>query len=61
MIENIFEDRIAENFPGKDIQVQGAQRVKMDRFKGDQSKTHYNLNGKIKDKERLLKAAREKQ
>ena len=23
----MFEDKTAENFPGKDIQIQGAQRV----------------------------------
>ena len=54
-----------ENFPNLvkeiDMQVQKAQSPKQDGCKEACSKTHHNLNSNIKDKERILKAAREKQ
>ena len=60
-VENLFEKIMKENFPNLvkeiDIQVQEAQRVpnKLD------TKIHPDQNAKGKDKERLLKTAREKQ
>ena len=59
--ENLFGKIMKENFPNLakeiDIQVQEAQRVpnKLD------TKIHPDQNAKGKDKERLLKTAREKQ
>ena len=65
-IENLFEKIIKENFPNlaKEIdfqEVQGAQRVpkKLDPRKHTPRHTRITLP-KIKDKERILKAAREK-
>ena len=65
-IENLFEMIVKENFShlvkGKDIQVQEAQRVPN---KMDPKRTipiHIIIKmPKVKDKERILKAARENQ
>ena len=61
MYEKIFEEIIVENFPnvGKEIvnQVQEAGKSPIQEKHG---KTHTNLTKK-KHKERILKAAREKQ
>ena len=65
-IENLFEKIMKENFLNLvkeiDIQVQEAQRVpnKMD---PKRTTTRHNIikMPKVKDKERILKAAREKQ
>ena len=43
------------------MQVQEAQSLKPDGYKEAHAKTQHNQNAKAKDKERLLKAAREKQ
>ena len=64
--EKIFEDIIAENFPnlGKEtvIQVQEAQRIPYKiNSKRDTARHTVIKIKKIKDKERILKAAREKQ
>ena len=65
-IGNLFEKIVRENFPNLvkeiDMQVQGAQRIpnKMD----EQRPTPRHIvikMPKVKDKERLLKTAREKQ
>ena len=65
MVENIFENIIAENFPnlGKetDIQVQESQCPKQDQPKRKMPGHIVIKMAKIKDKERILKAAREKQ
>ena len=63
--EKIFEEIIDENFPnmGKEIatQVQEAQRVPYRKNPRRNTPTHIVINlAKIKDKEKLLKAAREK-
>ena len=62
--EKIFEEIIVENFPnmGKEIatQVQEAQSPIQEKPKEEHTETHSNQIGKIKDKEKLLKAAREK-
>ena len=65
-IENLFEQIMKENFPNParelDLQVQDAQRVpkKLDSRRNKQRHIIIKLP-KIKDKERLLKATREKQ
>ena len=65
-IKNLFEIMMKENFPNLlkeiDIQVQEAQRVpkKLDTRKHTQRHTIIKLP-KIKDKERILKAAKEKE
>ena len=56
---------MSENFPclskETNIQVKEAQRIpQKDEPKEVHTKIHYNLNGKIKDKQRILKAAKEK-
>ena len=62
--KKIFEEIIVENFPnmGKEIatQVQEAQSPREDKPKEKHAKTHSNQIGKLKDKEKLLKATREK-
>ena len=64
-IENIFEKIMKENFPNLakeiDMQVQAAQRVpnKLDPRRNTPRHIIITLP-KIKDKERILKAAREK-
>ena len=69
-IEKLFEKIMKEHFPNLvkeiDIQVQKAQRVpnKMESFKQDspnKSKIQHNKIPKVKGKERILKASREKQ
>ena len=63
--EKIFEEIRVENFPkmGKEIatQVQETQSPKQDKPKAKHPKTHINQINKIKHKEQILKAAREKQ
>ena len=65
-IENLFEKIMKENFPSLvkelDMQVQEAQRVpkKLDPRKHTPRHTIITLP-KIKDKEKILKAAREKE
>ena len=65
-IENLFENIMKENFPNLvkeiDIQVQEAQRVpnKLD-LKRTTPRYIIIKMPKVKDKERILKAAREKQ
>ena len=65
-IENLFENIMKENFPNLakelDIQVQEAQRVpkKLDPRRSTPRHIIIRLP-KMKDKERLLKAAREKE
>ena len=62
--EKIFEEIIVENFPnmGKEIatQVQEVQSPIQDKPKEKHAKTHSNQISKRLDKEKLLKAAREK-
>ena len=63
--EKIFKEIIVENFPntGKEIatQVQEAQRVPYRRNPRRNTRRHIVIKlAKIKDKEKLLKAAREK-
>ena len=63
---SLFEQIIAENFPnlGKeaDIQFQGAQRTAFKINKNRSTPQHIIVKlGKYKDKERILKAARDKQ
>ena len=64
-IENLFEKIIKENFPNLtkeiDIQVQEAQRVpnKLDPKRNTQKHITVKMP-KVKDNERILKAAREK-
>ena len=65
-IENVFEEIMAENFPNlkkeTDIQIQEAQRVPNKRNPNRPTLRHIIIKmAKIKDKERILKAAREKQ
>ena len=54
-----------ENFPNLvkeiDRQVQETQSPKQDELKEAHTKTHCNENASVKDKERILKAARENQ
>ena len=63
--EEIFEEIIVENFPNmkKEIvnQVQEVQSPIQDKSKEKHAKTHTNQTNKTKHKERMLKAAREKQ
>ena len=65
-IKNLFAKIMKENFPNLvkeiDIQVQGAQRVpnKMDAKKSTPRHIIIKMT-KVKDKERIFKAAREKQ
>ena len=62
-MENIFEEIMAENFPNlkkkTDIQVQEAQRVP-NKIKPNRHTPRHTMI-KVKDKERILKATREKQ
>ena len=65
-IENLFEKIMKENFPNleKEIntQVQGAQRVPNKLDPKRTTPRHIIIKmPKVKDKERILKAAREKQ
>ena len=64
-IGNLFEKIMRENFPNLvkeiDMQVQEAQSPKQDRCKEVHSMTHIIKMPKVKDKDRILKAAREKQ
>ena len=63
--EKILEEIIVENFPkmGKEIvtQVRETQSPKQDKSKMKHSKTHINQINKIKHKEHILKASRDKQ
>ena len=64
-IENLFEKLMKENFPnlvkGIDIQVQKAQRVPSKMYTKSTIPRYIIKMPKVKDKERNLKAAREKQ
>ena len=65
-IENLFEEITKENFPNLvkeiDIQVQGAQRVPNKLYTKRATPRHIIIKTpKFKDKERILKAAREKE
>ena len=65
-IEDLFEKIMKENFPNLvkeiDIQVQEAQRVPNMQDPKRATPTHIIIKmPKVKDKERILKAAREKQ
>ena len=64
-VENIFEEIMAEKFPKEtDIKIQEAQRApnKLNTNRPTPRPTFYNKNGKsLKNKERIPKAAREKQ
>ena len=65
-IENLFEKIMKENFPNLvkeiDIQVQEAQRVPNKMVTKRTTPRHTIIKmPKVKDKERILKAAREKQ
>ena len=60
--ENLFKEIMTENFPNLgnevDIQIDEAQKIQAGLT---HSETYYNYKmSKIKDKERILKAAREK-
>ena len=63
-IGNLFGKIIKVNFPNSvkeiDMQVQEAQRVSDKRDAETHSRTHHTQNAKV-DKERILKAVREKQ
>ena len=65
-IQNLFEEIMTENFPNlvkeKDTQVQEAQRVsnKMDQKRPTPRHIIMKMT-KFKDKDRILKASREKQ
>ena len=64
--ENLFEKIMKENFPNLvkeiNIEVQEAQRLSTKIDPEDHSKTHTIIKmPKVKDKERILKAVREKQ
>ena len=65
-IENLFEEIMTENFPNlvkeKDTQVQEAQRVtnKLDPLRPTSRHIIIKMT-RLEDKERILKAAREKQ
>uniref|UniRef100_A0A8D1SPW4 L1 transposable element RRM domain-containing protein n=1 Tax=Sus scrofa TaxID=9823 RepID=A0A8D1SPW4_PIG len=64
-IENIFEEIMAENFPNlkkADIKIQEAQRAPNKLNPNRPTSRHITIKmAKVKDKERILKAAREKQ
>ena len=65
-IENLFEKVMMESFPNlmreKVTQVQETQRVSIKRNPKRPTARHIIINmAKFKDKERILKAAREKQ
>ena len=65
-IENLFEKMMKENFPNLvkeiDIQVQESQRVSKELDPRRNTPSHVIIKlPKIKDKERILKAAREKE
>ena len=64
-IENIFEEIMAENFPNlkdTDIKIQEAQRAPNKLNPNRPTPRHIIIKmAKVKDKERILKAAREKQ
>ena len=65
-IENLFEKVMMENFPNlmreKVTQIQEAQRVPINRNLKRLTPRHIIIKmAKFKDKERILKAAREKQ
>ena len=64
--ENLFEEIIAENFPNlrkeTDIQIQEAQRASKKIDPKRPTPTHIIIKmSKIKDKERILKAGKERQ
>ena len=63
-MENVFEEIMAENFPNlkkeTDIQVQEAQRVP-NKMNPNRAPPRYIIIKMAKVKERILKAAREKQ
>ena len=63
--DNLSEETIAGNFSnlGKETYLGPAKRgdPKQDEPKEVHTKIRCNLNGKIKDKQRILKVAREKQ
>ena len=63
--ENVFEEIMAENFPNLkkeiDIQIQEAQRVSNKMDPNRPTTRHIIIKmAKVKDEERILKAAREK-
>ena len=64
-IGNLFEKKMKENFPNLvkeiDMQVQEAQRVPNKDAKRSTPRHIIIKIPKVKDKERILKAAREKQ
>ena len=64
-VENIFEEIMAENFPNlkdTDIKIQEAQRAPNKLNPNRPTPRHIIIKmAKVKDKERILKAAREKQ
>ena len=65
-IENLFEKVMMENFPNlmreKVTQIQESQRVPIKRNPKRPTSRHIIINmAKFQDKERILKAAREKQ
>ena len=64
-IENIFEEIMAENFPNlkeTDIKIQEAKRVPNKVNSNRHTPRHIIIKmAKVKDKERILEAAREKQ
>ena len=61
--EKIFEEIIAENFPnmGKEIvnQVQEAESPRQDKPKEEHMETHNSQTGKIKDRDKIVKATKE--
>ena len=60
-IENIFEEIMAENFPNlkhTDIKIQKAQRAPNKLNPNRPTPRHIIRMAKVKDKERILKAAR---
>ena len=63
-IENVFEEIMAENFPNQkketDMQVQAAQRVP-NKINPNRPTLRHIIVKMAKVKERILKAAREKQ
>ena len=64
-VENIFEEIMAENFPNlkdTDIKIQRAQRAPNKLNPKRPTPRHSTIKmAKVKDKERILKGAREKQ
>ena len=63
-IENLFEQKMKENFPNlvKEIDFQEAQRVPKKLEPKRNTQRHINIKlPKIEDKEKILKAAREKE